>query len=120
MPLPPLPIPSDASSPPLAAEDAASASTPVRKARRTGLTDRKLDGWAIQRLKKPVDLSDTTVRGLVARVHPSGSRSFFLRWRSGGEFKRVRLDAATVEEARQKAVTAKAAIAIGRDPRVAA
>jgi integrase len=34
------------------------------------------------------------------------------------EFRRVRLDAATVKEARQKAAMAKAAVAIGRDPRV--
>lgn len=89
-----------------------------RQPRRLALTDRRLDDWATRRLTKPIDLSDTTVRGLVARVQPSGGRSFYLRWRTGTEFRRVRLDAATVEEARRKAVEAKAAIAIGRDPRV--
>jgi integrase len=89
-----------------------------RQPRRLALTDRRLDGWTTRRLTKSIDLSDSTVRGLVARVHPSGSRSFYFRWRTGTAFHRVRLDAATVEEARLKAVEAKAAVAIGRDPRV--
>ncbi|MFZ6761413.1 tyrosine-type recombinase/integrase [Pseudoroseomonas sp. WGS1072] len=88
-----------------------------RTSRRIALTDRRLDDWATKRLIKPVDLSDTTVRGLSARIHPSGRRTFYMRWRVGDVFHRVRLDAATVAEARQKAVEAKAAIAIGRDPR---
>lgn len=88
-----------------------------RTSRRIALTDRRLDDWATKRLTKPVDLSDTTVRGLAARIHPSGRRTFYMRWRVGDMFHRVRLDAATVAEARQKAVEAKAAIAIGRDPR---
>lgn len=88
-----------------------------RTSRRIALTDRRLDDWATKRLTKPVDLSDTTVRGLSARIHPSGRRTFYMRWRVGDVFHRVRLDAATVAEARQKAVEAKAAIAIGRDPR---
>jgi integrase len=88
-----------------------------RVARRIALTDRRLDDWALKRLTKPVDLSDATVRGLAARIHPSGRRTFYMRWRVGDVFHRVRLDAATVAEARQKAVEAKAAIAIGRDPR---
>lgn len=85
--------------------------------RRLALTDKRLDAWAMQRLSKPVEVSDTTVRGLVARVLPSGSRSFYLRWRVGASSRRARLDAANVAEARQKAVEAKAAVAIGRDPR---
>jgi integrase len=88
-----------------------------RTSRRIALTDRRLHDWATKRLAKPVDLSDTTVRGLAARIHPSGRRTFYMRWRVGDVFHRVRLDAATVAEARQKAVEAKAAIAIGRDPK---
>jgi integrase len=88
-----------------------------RETRRLALTDRRLDQWATRQLTRPVALSDTTVRGLVARIHPSGGRSFYFRWRTGTEFRRVRLDAATVGEARQRAVEVKAAIAIGRDPR---
>jgi hypothetical protein len=101
-------------------EDGTSAIMPLtrRQSRRLALTDRRIDGWATRRLTNPVDLSDTAVRGLVVRVHPSGGRSFYFRWRVGTAFRRVRLDAATVEEARQKAVEAKAATAIGRDPRV--
>lgn len=93
-------------------------STSGRQSRRLSLTDRRLDAWSMRRMAKPVDLSDTTVRGLVARVQPSGGRSFYLRWRVGAEFRRVRLDASTVVEARQKAAEAKAAVAIGRDPKV--
>ncbi|MDP3400004.1 MAG: integrase arm-type DNA-binding domain-containing protein [Brevundimonas sp.] len=93
-------------------------STRSRKTRRIALTDRRLDQWAIRKLTKPIDITDMTVRGLVARIQPSGSRSFYFRWRSGTEFHRVHLDASTVDEARRKAAEAKAAIAIGRDPRV--
>jgi integrase len=105
---------------PLAAEEDTTPLSSVvgRVVRRIALTDRRLDQWSVQRLSKTVDISDTTVRGLTARVHPSGSRSFFFRWRTGGGFHRVRLDAATVDEARRKAAEAKAAVAIGRDPRV--
>src|SRR5689334_23209332 len=99
--------------------DAGEAASPPpgsgRTSRRLALTDRRLDQWAVRRLAKAVDLSDTIVRGLVARILPSGGRSFYMRWRAGDRFHRVRLDAATVDEARQKAVEAKAAIAIGRD-----
>jgi integrase len=110
----------DADAPAMPSEDGALEIAPLsgRQPRRLALTDRRLDGWATRRLTKPIDLSDTTVRGLVARVQPSGGRSFYFRWRVGMEFRRVRLDAATVEEARRKAVEAKAAVAIGRDPRV--
>jgi integrase len=89
-----------------------------RKTRRVALTDRRLDALCTKRLTKAVDLTDTTVRGLVARIQTSGGRSFYFRWRVGDVFRRVRLDAATVEEARQKAAEARAAIAIGRDPTV--
>lgn len=113
-----MPTEFDQTSPTSADEDPGQNPTTSRKARRTALTDRRLDAWATKRLRQAVDLSDTTVRGLVARIQPSGGRSFFYRWRAGTEFRRVRLDAATVEEARRKAAEAKAAIAIGRDPKV--
>jgi integrase len=73
---------------------------------------------------RPVDISDTTVKGLVARVRPNGTRSFYFRWRltSGGaaarRFRTIRLDAANVAEARKKAAEAVSAVAIGRDPGV--
>jgi hypothetical protein len=95
-----------------------------RQARRTNLTDRKLDDVATKRLMRPVDISDTTVKGLVARVRPNGTRSFYFRWRltSGGaatrKFRTIRLDAANVAEARKKAAEAVSAVAIGRDPSV--
>lgn len=86
--------------------------------RRSALTDTRLTQLAVQRLSKPLDLTDSTVQGLVARVQPSGARSFYLRWRTSTGMRRVRLDAATVAEARERAVEAKAAVSIGRDPRV--
>jgi integrase len=95
-----------------------------RQARKTNLTDRKLDDLATKRLTQPVDISDTTTKGLVARVRPNGSRSFYFRWRpaSGGaaarKFRSIRLDAANVAEARKKATEAAAAVGIGRDPSV--
>ena len=112
------------SSKPAATPDAAPPPTLPRQSRRTNLTDRKLDDLAAKRLTKPVDISDLTQKGLVARVRPNGSRAFYFKWRpaSGGgaerKFRSIRLDAANVAEARQKASAAAAAVAIGRDPRV--
>jgi integrase len=106
--------------------DAAPSPRLPRQARRTNLTDAKLDKLAEKRLTKLVDVSDITQKGLVARVRPNGARAFYFKWRpaSGGgterKFRSVRLDAANVAEARKKASAAAAAVAIGRDPRVTA
>jgi integrase len=91
-----------------------------RGSRRAALTDRRLAELAASRLIRPLDVTDTTVRGLVARVSPTGTIAFFFRHRDHAGQRRVRLDAACVAEAREKAVAARAAVAIGRDPRATA
>ncbi|WP_158305952.1 tyrosine-type recombinase/integrase [Azospirillum sp. B510] len=95
-----------------------------RKERKTSLTDRKLDDLAAKHLVSPVDITDSKVAGLVARVFPNGRRSFYFKWRpkpeAGGRrrFRSMRLDASNVNEARQKAMEASAQVSIGRDPTV--
>jgi integrase len=91
-----------------------------RKSRRTTLTNAKLNALASKKLTRPVDISDDNVRGLVARVRPNGSRAFYFRWRVKGtsRWRKVRLDASNVEEARLKAMEAAADKSFGRDPRV--
>lgn len=92
--------------------------TMARQRRRANLTDRKLAEIATQQRTQMVDLADSTVAGLTARVSPRGTISFYFRWRvDGGGFRRVRLDAANVAEARAKAIESRSATRIGRDPR---
>ncbi len=88
-----------------------------RQVRKQALTQRKLDDLARQRLVTPIDCSDSTVTGLVARVRPSGTVSYFFRWRGGGTINRIKLKASTLDEARKQALAARSGRAIGRDPR---
>lgn len=89
-----------------------------RRSRRAALSPSELKRLREQHLTRPVDLSDTKITGLTARVSPGGGVKFYFRWRvAGGGFRRVTLDAASIDEARDKAGKAKDAAAIGRDPR---
>ena len=89
----------------------------IRQPRRTNLTDRKIADAAAKGLTRRLDIADSTLSGLTARIAPGGRVTFTFRWAKDGVFRRVNLDAADVAEAREKAAQAKAAAAIGRDPR---
>lgn len=89
----------------------------VKASRKTNLTDRKLADIAARGITRRLDIADATLAGLTARVAPGGRITFNYRWTAHGAFRRVTLDAATVAEAREKAIIAKGAASIGRDPR---
>jgi integrase len=90
---------------------------PARSRRRTNLTDRKLAELAAKGLTRRLDIADAALSGLTARIAPSGRITFTFRLWAQGAFRRVTLDAADVAEARAKAIQAKTAASIGRDPR---
>jgi hypothetical protein len=81
------------------------------------LTDKRLAEIATRDLVKRVEIADATMTGLTARIAPGGRVTFTYRWRTDGGFRRVNLDAASVAEARERALQAKGATSIGRDPR---
>jgi len=55
-------------------------------------------------------------RGLVVTVYPSGAKAFGLRFRQDGVLKRVRLDAATLNEARRARLKYRDDVRRGEDP----
>lgn len=59
-------------------------------------------------------------RGLVVRVHPSGEKTYRLRYRQDGVLKRVALAATTFEVAREKWKEQRALVKVGEDPAAAA
>lgn len=88
---------------------------------RISLTDAKVAALALRVKDRPVDIADARVIGLTVRIRPGGSVSYYMRWRAraadgASRFRRVRLDAAGVDEAREKAIAAKGMTKIGRDP----
>lgn len=88
----------------------------------------------VRRKAKPNDLSIKALRpeandyeiaieghrGLTVRVHPSGEKTFRLRYRQDGILKRVALDAVTFEDARAKWRMQKDRVKVGDDPAAAA
>lgn len=55
-------------------------------------------------------------RGLVVRVHPSGERTYRLRYRQDGVLKRVALGATTLDQARIEWMKLKDKVKLGDDP----
>jgi integrase len=58
-------------------------------------------------------------RGLTVRVHPSGERTYRLRYRQDGVLKRLALDATTFEDARKEWREQRDKIKVGEDPAAA-
>jgi integrase len=86
--------------------------------RRVNLTKRVLD--AVKPTAKDYQIWDTKIRGLGARIYPSGAKSFILQYRNAaGRTRKVALGgygALTVDKARENAVKLLGAILDGRDP----
>lgn len=74
---------------------------------------------AVEALKPSASEYEISVRehrGLVVRVHPSGQRSFILRYRQDGILKRVALQATTLAAARAEWESQRATVREGQDP----
>lgn len=70
--------------------------------------------------KRRIEYCDKDLAGLLLEVRPSGASSYYLRYKADGQTKYVKLgtsDLITLAEARKKAKTLKAEIALGADPR---
>ena len=68
---------------------------------------------------KAHDIYDSELRGFGIRVLPSGTRSYFVRYRWGGQRRRISLGyhgALTPEQARARAVQLLARVGAGEDP----
>jgi hypothetical protein len=72
---------------------------------------------------KPTDapylVFDAEVRGFALRVHPSGEKTFLMRYRFGGADRKLALGhfgSITVDKARALALQARATLADGKDP----
>lgn len=79
----------------------------------------KANDLAIKALKaraEPYEIAVLEHRGLTIRVHPSGARTFRIRYRQDGVLKRVALDAATLAEARRTWETKRDDVKRGEDP----
>ncbi len=79
----------------------------------------KSNDLAIKALKprsEPYEIAVRDHRGLTIRVHPSGERTFRIRYRQDGVLKRVALDSATLAQARTEWEARRADLKVGIDP----
>ena len=70
--------------------------------------------------KRRIEYCDKDLPGLLLEVRPSGASSYYLRYKSDGQTKYIKLGTSgiiTLADARKKAKTLKAEIALGADPR---
>ncbi len=70
--------------------------------------------------KRRIEYCDKDLAGLLLEVRPSGASSYYLRYKADQQTKYVKLgtsDLITLAQARTKAKTLKAEIALGADPR---
>ena len=68
---------------------------------------------------QPYDINDSELRGFGVYVLPSGTRSFFVRYRMGGRRRRVSIGyygVVTPEKARAQAIDILARVKKGEDP----
>ncbi len=66
------------------------------------------------------ELCDSLIRGMLLEIRPSNKSSYYLRYKSDGQTKYIKLgtsDIITLADARKKARTLKAEIELGADPR---
>lgn len=79
----------------------------------------KLNRKVIDRLKpeeKPYEVRDTHVKGLIVRVQPSGSKSFYCEFRKGRRISLGKVCHLSIDEARTQAIKAIAESREGGDP----
>ena len=65
------------------------------------------------------DINDSELRGFGVRILPSGAHSYFVRYRRGGQRRRISLGSQgtlTPEQARSRAVQLLARVGAGEDP----
>lgn len=79
----------------------------------------KANDLAIKGLRpraQPYEVAVREHRGLTIRVHPSGAKTYRLRYRQDGVLKRVALDASSLADARQEWEKLRSEIKRGDDP----
>jgi len=80
----------------------------------TSITNRTVN--SVEPKEKPFEIRDTTLKGLILRVQPSGSMSYYLEYGRGKRVKVGRADAITPVEARGLARSILAKSYDGKDP----